>query len=102
MTREAIKFWRMKIFKEALNTAVFTTVYVVKKNSPILFVYHDEDGGWQFHGPEDNVAEQDMMIIGLGELIEIDNSVLEVSDIPVGSEAVRSSRGNQWRIITRN
>lgn len=87
----------MKSFKESPTTAVFTTTFVVKKKSPILFVYHDEDGDWQFHGPEEDVAEQDMMMVGLGQLIDIDNTILEISD---GSPATRKSRSDQWRLVT--
>lgn len=37
----------MEKFNEGLDTAVFTTKYVVEENFPILHVYHFEDGSWQ-------------------------------------------------------
>jgi hypothetical protein len=38
-----------KVFKEPLNTAVFTTQYVIEENKGITYVTHDaDDGAWQF------------------------------------------------------
>ena len=38
-----------KQFKENLNTAVFTTKFVLKQKRTITYVTHDaEDGAWQF------------------------------------------------------
>lgn len=54
--------------KRNLNIYVLTTVFVIKNQSPILYVYHDEDGDWQFLGIEDHLADADSMIISLGEI----------------------------------
>ena len=38
-------------FVDDLNTAVFTTKFILESQSPIMYVYHDEeDGAWQFSG----------------------------------------------------
>jgi hypothetical protein len=55
---------KKKSFSESLDTAVFTTRFVVRDKSPILFVSHDADGSWQFHGNETNVDDKDMMLVG--------------------------------------
>ena len=85
----------MKTFKEAPQTAVFTTKFVILNNSPILYVSHDKDGDWQFHGAEEATTE-DAAIVRLDEMIAIDNSVLEVSDLPLGAYAVRKSANDPW------
>lgn len=38
------------------------------------------------------------MIVGLGEIINIDKSVLEIADLPMGYHAVRDSRNDEWVI----
>jgi hypothetical protein len=93
---------KKKSFSESSDTAVFTTRFVVRDKSPILFVYHDADGSWQFHGNETNVDDKDMMLVGLGEVIEIDNTILEIADLPLGFEAMRSRKGDEWKIMNSN
>ncbi len=44
-------------FHEERNTACFTTSLVLK-GSPILRVYHDYDGDWQFHGDSTQTANE--------------------------------------------
>ncbi len=90
------------MFKESLDTAVFTTKYIVEKKSPILFVYHDDDGSWQFHGPEQEISEDDMRLISLGEMIGLDGSILELSGMPKGFEAARSSKESTWKVASSN
>ncbi|WP_158643722.1 hypothetical protein [Pseudobacter ginsenosidimutans] len=45
-------FFASKKFKEPLNTAVYTTVHVMKEDSPIVLVTHELDGHWQFLGSD--------------------------------------------------
>lgn len=88
----------MKQFEEGLNTHIFTTKYVLKGDSPIVYVSHDDDGDWQFLGKENNLKEEDAMVISLGEMIEYDSTILEIADLPKGQEAVRKDRNTQWEI----
>ncbi len=46
-------------FDDAPNTASITTSFVLD-GSPILRVYHDYDGGWQFHGSPETPATTDV------------------------------------------
>jgi hypothetical protein len=92
----------MKYFKENLDTAVFTTRFVLEEKSPILVAYHFEDGSWQFSGKEDNLNDEDFKIISLGEIIEIDKTLLQISDMPLNSEARRLSSVSEWRIFIIN
>ena len=92
----------MKEFKESPNTAVFTTRFVVEKESTIVYVSHDEDGSWQFHGFEDNVADEDIRLVALDEIVEIDASVLELAEMPKGQEAIRKDKNSDWQIINNN
>jgi hypothetical protein len=87
----------MKQFKENIRTAVFTNKYVLENMSPIIHVYHfDEDGAWQFAGPEKVEKDEDFRIVSLEEIIKFDNSVLEISDLPLGYEAHRKNKSSSW------
>lgn len=91
----------MNNFSESPSTAVFTTRFVIENQSTILFVYHDDDGSWQFHGNDDS-AEDDIRIVGLGEILDLDETVGEVGNIDVGFEAIRSSRNSSWKVVSSN
>jgi hypothetical protein len=83
-------------FDQARNCAVFTTRLVVERREPILHVTHDaDDHGWQFIGSSDGTRENHM-IIAFHEAVELDPSVLEVADLPVGWHAVRESPKHPW------
>lgn len=86
----------MSIFDDEPNVAVFTTNYVMVGNSPIVYVVHDDDGDWQFLGPEENVQDQDVMIVSLQQVIQRDPSVLELADLPRGAAATRVDRAAPW------
>lgn len=88
-----------KHFAESLNTAVFTTKYILENKSPILFVYHyEEDGAWQFSGSENNVSDDDYRVISLEEVIQLDRTVLALADLPLGGAAYRLDIKSPWII----
>jgi hypothetical protein len=88
----------MKQFKEGLNTAVFTTRFVIDDNTLITNIFHYEDGSWQFNGDQDQLTDSDYKIISLGEAIMIDDTITEVSDMPTGYHAFRNSKSLNWTI----
>jgi len=92
----------MKYFQESLDTAVFTTRFVLDRQSPILIAYHYDDGSWQFSGREDNLTDEDFKVVSLGEIIELDKSLLDLCDMPINSEATRLSITSPWRIVVSN
>ena len=89
-----------KKFNESYNTAVFTTKFVLYDKKDITVVYHfKEDGAWQFSsddqfGDIEGVAK----VVGLGELVEMDNTILDVADLPGGFFAQRKSKQDKWVI----
>lgn len=89
-------------FKEDLNTAVFTTKYVIEQNSAILYVYHYEDGSWQFNGVEKHLKDEDYKVVSLGEILTIDKTLDQIGDIPLGFEAIRKTKTDKWKIISGN
>ena len=93
----------MKKFKDGLNTAVFTTKFVVYDKKEITYVYHYlEDGAWQFSSDDNfDYYEEIALILSLDEIIQLDRSVLEVADLPLGFVATRKSKADCWT-ITKN
>lgn len=87
-----------KKFSDNLNTAVFTTKYILKESSPVLYVFHYEnDGAWSFSGYED-CRDSDYRVISLEEMINIDNSILDLADMPYGYMAKRDDKNFPWII----
>ena len=79
-------------FDQPRNCAVITLRSIVFGGGPILQVTHDEeDNGWQFLGTgdaeESDAEESDAAVVGLGEIVELDPSVMEVADIAPGWHA---------------
>lgn len=84
-------------FREAENLAVITLASILARERPILSVYHEAGpGGWQFLS---NDAEPDMRearVVALSEMLEIDPSVAELADLPVGWVAWRQCEKSRW------
>jgi len=83
-------------FEDLLDRPVFTTTYVLKDNMPILFVTHDADGDWQFHAANEGVDTTKAMLVSLQNILDHDETVNEVSDLPIGHYASRGAVGEPW------
>jgi hypothetical protein len=81
---------------ENLNIYVFTTKFVLKENSPILKVYHDSEGDWQFLGKETNLKEDDAMVVSLDEILKFDPSLQQLLNLPIDSMAYRVDQKSIW------
>ena len=78
------------------HSRAITQRHIATCDAPILLVAHDQgDGGWQFlDGSE---APENLAVSCLHHLIELDPSVKELADLPVGWQAWRSEPGGPWR-----
>ena len=83
-------------FAEPRNCATLVTAQVLERTEPILHAVHDEDGEWQFIGSTDASVE-DGRVIALFEAVELDPSILQLADVPVGWHAVRDSPNHPWK-----
>jgi hypothetical protein len=94
---KVINFKKMEFrFTEKRNVAVFTLRQIIHSNKPILFVSHEiEDGAWQFLTGE-VVSESDLMIVELEEILEHDQTLNALFDLPEGWEATRNSINEKW------
>lgn len=87
--------------KTLIDTAVFTTKYVIEDKRTIILVTHDiEDGAWQFFSDDslDNFEEV-AKIVGFQELINMDDSLLQIVDMPLGYSATRKDEFDNWKIV---
>jgi hypothetical protein len=83
-------------FLEKENLAIYTTKYIIELEKPILYVYHEQNGDWQFVcGTTDN--NEDVKIACLKDIIEIDNSLNELFNLGLGEYAYRKSINDKWQ-----
>lgn len=88
-------------FDDPENVVSMTVRQITHGGQPILYVAHDaDDGMWQFltGGP---VQMADAMIVALREVYDIDPSISELADLPLGWTAERSAPGQPWRRSSR-
>jgi hypothetical protein len=81
-------------FYESRNLGVYTTKQVFQ-GEPILYVYHNEDGDWQFHC-SDNPKIEDAMLVCLEEITKVDPSVNNIYHLQYGWSAWRRSPEEDW------
>ena len=85
-------------FKDSDDVAVFTCCHIIEDGADICYVSHDEDdGAWQFICENDNHEDFEGRIISLKQAFEMDNSIGELADLPLGFEAVRDSKNLPWK-----
>lgn len=89
-------------FDDAQNAASITTSFVLD-GSPILRVYHDYDGGWQFLGSSDQPASTSVArVVALASMIDRDTTLREFHDLPFGWRAFRETVNGPWQRAKNN
>lgn len=84
-------------FQDPPNVAVIANRKIVNGGDWIAYVTHDEDdGGWQFHNREP-LTERDATVVSLRSIFELDRSVEELADLPLGWHAWRENKDAQWQ-----
>ena len=78
------------------ETEVIVLGRVLRGESSLLLVTHDEDdGGWQFlDGGQ--VFEDDAKAVYLAEMLQFDPSIAQLADLPVGWYADRPDPSAPW------
>jgi hypothetical protein len=84
-------------FADPRNVAVLTVRQIIRDGEIIQHVMHDiDDGTWQFlqlNTPD--VA--DAMVVALDEIVQIDPTVAELADLPLGWHAMRNILSDPWQ-----
>jgi hypothetical protein len=74
---------------------VFTTRFVLEEGLPILLVSHDPDGEWEFLCATTD-DPKDAREVSLAFIVDADERLAEVADLPVGWRAFRDSPQSPW------
>lgn len=77
-----------------LKLGVFTST-LVREGHPVLLVFHDEDGDWQFLSSKEE-REDECVLAHIGHLLDSDTSLETVADLPPGWKAWRLSVVDDW------
>ncbi|ANE51851.1 DUF4262 domain-containing protein [Flavisolibacter tropicus] len=82
-------------FYEEKNLGIFTT-WQAFEGDPILYVYHDKDGDWQFH-TSSTPSLADSKMVCLEEITKLDPSINEIYHLQFGWHAWRDSPQGEWK-----
>jgi hypothetical protein len=85
-------FWP---FPDPQGRKVYTTRFVLEEGRPILAVSHDPDGEWEFLCATTD-DPKDARQVSLAFILDLDSSLAEVGDLPVGWRALRDSADAPW------
>jgi hypothetical protein len=84
------------LWDDPLDPVVITVDEIVDRTQEVRLVIHDEGhGGWQFLDGHD-VTGREPVVIPKVELLAIDPSLKEITDLPEGWRARRESAGQTW------
>jgi hypothetical protein len=85
-------------FNDQNNLAVITTKKITSGEDWIGYVTHDmDDGSWQFlelSNKEPNI--EDAVVVSLENILDLDETINELSDLPLGWFASRLSKTSPW------
>lgn len=81
-------------FYEERNLGVYTTQDVLS-GEPILYVYHNRDGDWQFHSSL-NPDLGNARLVALEQLVRKDKTLNGIYHLQYGWKAWRASKNDEW------
>jgi hypothetical protein len=80
-----------------MDPAVITTQEILDGRSSVLWVVHEGGpGGWQFYDVND-ATERELVAIEKEQILALDPSLVEVTDLPMGWYAWREAPGKPWQ-----
>lgn len=83
-------------FEHPRNLGVITVQRILDRETSVVYVSHDDDdGSWQFFDGNP-VTEEDARVVGLGRIIDLDPTLMDLADLPEGFVAMRNSRQDGW------
>lgn len=85
-------------FLEERKLGVYTTSEVLD-GAHIRFVYHNEDGDWQFHSEQEPNLDQ-AKVVCLEDLVNRDPSLNEVYYLNYGESAERADIYSEWKVFS--
>ena len=80
-----------------MDPAVVTTANIAEGKSPVMYVRHEGGpGGWQFYDGGD-LEGREPVVIPKEDLIELDPSLIELTDLPLNWCAWRETSEEPWQ-----
>jgi len=77
---------------------IFTTVSVVRQRKPIVRVYHDLEGDWQFFAQGETNESEYAMLVAAEEILTLHPTIREIASMPPGHVATREEYGSEWTV----
>ncbi|OCY53658.1 hypothetical protein [Acinetobacter pittii] len=74
---------------------VYCCPHIFHKEKPVLLVVRDEDGDWQFLCGND--ADDECHYVGVGHLLDRDNSLEVLVDLEKNTGAERDDANQVWK-----
>lgn len=84
-------------FYEERTLGVFTTKATLE-GLPIVRVYHNDDGDWQFHS-EEEPAPENTVLVSLESLVLKDQSLNDIHHLNYGQFAIRTDAKSPWQLF---
>jgi hypothetical protein len=85
-------------FPDAQDSKALTLVQILTASRPVLVVTHDaDDGTWQFLDGGNDLKGADARLAPLRVLLNLDPTLAEVADLPLGWVAWRGTVGAAWQ-----
>jgi hypothetical protein len=75
------------------HTRAFVRESIANQKEPVLTVYHDHNGDWEFHG----ATSDKVTLLCVHHLVDRDKTLNELVGLPVGWCAWRESMGAPWQ-----
>lgn len=73
-------------------------LWLIRKG--VKLVTHDaDDGVWSFLCNEDDHDIDNYKVVSLQNVVDIDHSINEIYDLPLGHGAFRKRKGKKWQIF---
>lgn len=85
------------LFSDPPSTMVATQRLVIEKKNPVLFIFHDKDGDWQFLANEKARVDQ-VVELSLSDIVALDSSIIQVGQLKRGWKACRTDSKSPWNI----
>ena len=85
------------LFDQGPRIVAITSIHVTENGSDIVLVIHyKDDRSWSFQSGAP-FSQGDVRLVLMKRIVEIDPTVAEVADLPIGWAAKREKIGAQWR-----
>ena len=84
-----------------LNLAVITTKHVIEDGATIQLIVRDSDADWQFLPYLEELSEADARIVGLGEIIKLDSTIIDTLKMPLNHRTWREDKLSEWHCACR-